>query len=817
MRTIWRDLRYGLHMLVKTPGFTAVAVLTLALGIGANTAIFSIVNSLLLHPLPYSNSDRLAIIWTHSPGANVDQDWPSPGQYQAIKSQTTVFEDIAIIRGNSLNAGGINNPERVNAIMASANLFSILGVKPALGRLFVPQEDTPEQPQTVVLSYAFWQREFGGAEDVLTKSLFLNGEKYAIVGVLPADFSLNYEVVPTVASIPQPDLFLPLPLSAKEMQSQGDENYNLLAQLKRGATIAQAQSELNLIPGRLTQQFPDRYPASRRFSLTVKPLLEQVVGDIRRALLVLLGAVACVLLIACANVANLLLTRATAREREIAIRTALGAGRLRLIRQLLTESVLLSAIGGGFGLLLAYWMLAVLRRLSPGNIPRLPSIHIDGRVLVFTTAIALGTGILFGMAPALRSGQLNLGETLKEGARNLVSGRHQRLRNALVIAELAISLTLLIGAGLLIRSFIQVKKVNPGFSAENVLAMRLAVAGSNIKRENRASFYQELLERVRHLPGVESAGGAAILPLSGSIGWGGITIEGYEAASGQGVIQADQRTASPGYFETMRIPLLKGRFFDEHDNKDGPKTLIIDEKMARSYWPNGDPIGKRIKLGGANDPDEPWRTIVGVVGNVRQYDLETESRVALYLPLAQEPSGALYLAARTNVAPLSVAPAITGTIHSLDQNIPIFELKTMDQRLSESLARRRFAMLSLSLFAGIALLLAAVGIYGVMSYSVAQRTSELGIRLALGALPRDVLQLVLKRGFALALAGVVFGLFFSVVITRLLSSLLFGVGATDVLTFAALSLLLVLVALVACYIPARRATKVDPLVALRYE
>src|ERR1051326_3442923 len=537
MRAIWRDLRYGLHMLAKTPGFTAVAVLTLALGIGANTAIFSIVNSLLLHPLPYANSNRLAIIWTHSPGANVDQDWPSPGQYQAIKSQTTVFEDIAIIRGNSLNAGGINNPERVNAIMASANLFSILGVKPVLGRLFVPTEDTPDQPATVVLSYAFWQREFGGAEDALTKSIYLNGEKYAIVGILPADFSLNYEVVPTVASIPQPDMFLPLPLSAKEMQSQNDENYNLLAQLKPGATIAQAQSELNLIPGRLTQQFPDRYPASRRFSLTVKPLLEQVVGDIRRALLVLLGAVACVLLIACANVANLMLTRATAREREIAIRTALGAGRLRLIRQLLTESVLLSAIGGGFGLLLAYWMLAALRRLSPGNIPRLPSIHIDGRVLAFTTAVALGTGILFGMAPALRSGRLNLGETLKEGARNLVSGRHQRLRNALVIAELAISLTLLIGAGLLIRSFIQVKKVHPGFSAENVVAMRFAVAGTNIKRENRVAFYQDLLERVRHLPGVDSAGAAAILPLSGSISWGGITIEGYRAASGQAVFQ----------------------------------------------------------------------------------------------------------------------------------------------------------------------------------------------------------------------------------------------------------------------------------------
>jgi predicted permease len=816
MHTLWRDIRYGLHVLWKTPGFTAVAVITLGLGIGANSAIFSIVNSLLLHPLPYSDSERLAIIWTHSPGANVEQDWPSPGQYSAIKANTTVFEDIAIIRGDSVNAGGVGNPERVGLLQASSNLFSILGARPQIGRLFLAEEDTPKQTKTVVLSHAFWQREFGGDQHVLEKTLLLNGEQYAIVGVMPADFSLSYEVIPTVASIPQPDLYLALPMSAEDLRSQGDENYNLLAKLKPSVSIGQAQNELDLTARRLAEQFPDHYPASRRFSLSVKPLLEQVVGDIRRALLVLLGAVGCVLLIACANVANLLLTRAAAREREIAIRTALGAARSRLVRQLLTESVLLSVIGGALGLFIAYWMLDALRWLSPSNIPRLPSIRMDSRVLIFTSAVAVLTGILFGMAPALRSIQLNLSETLKEGARNLASGRHLRLRSALVVTELALSLVLLISAGLLIRSFMSVERVNPGFEASNVLAMRMSVGGTSYRGDRRGIFYQVLLDRVRGLPGVESAGVAAILPLSGSISWGGITIEGYQVASGQAQIQADQRTASPGYFETMKIPLIQGRLFNNYDTNDSQKVVIIDEHMARTYWPNDDPIGKRLKTGSVDSKD-PWLTVVGVVGNVKQYDLESESRVALYLPSPQAPSGTMYLAVRTNVAPASVAPIIAGQVRAMDPNIPIFELKTMTERLSESLARRRFAMLALGLFAGFAVLLAVIGIYGVMSYSVAQRTSELGIRMALGAQPFDVLRLVLAHGFNLALMGIAAGVVLSFVVTRLLSSLLFGVKATDLPTFGVLSALLVLVALFASYLPARRATKVDPLVALRYE
>ena len=813
---IWRDIRYAVHMLLKVPSFTAVAILTLALGIGANSAIFSVVNSLLLNALPYRDSDRLAIIWTHSPGANVEQDWPSPGQYSAIKANTTVFEDIAIIGGGSMNVGQVRTPERIGVMFASSNLFSILGVQPAFGRVFEPLEDTPEQPKTVVLSHAFWQREFGADQNVRDQTLILNGEKYAIVGVLPSDFSLNYEVIPTVASVPQPDVFLPLPLSAEDLAGQGDENYNLLARLKPDVSTAQAQSELNLAATRLAAQFPEHYPASRRFSFSIKPLLDQVVGDVRRPLFVLLAAVGCVLLIACANVANLLLTRAAAREREIAIRSALGASRTRLIRQLLTESVLLSFMGAALGLVLAYWTLNALRWFSPQNIPRLPSIHVDGRVLAFTTVVAIVTGVLFGIIPALRSSRLNLGETLKEGARNLIAVRHQRLRSALVISELAVSLVLLISAGLLIRSFMRVQRVDPGFNPVNVLTLRLSVAGTSYKGERRGIFYDELLQKIRRLPGVEAAGATTILPLSGSIGWGGITIEDYHAEMGQAQIQADQRSADVGYFEAMKIPLIEGRFFNDQDSKDSQPVVIVDDQMARTYWPSSSPVGRRVKTGGADSKD-PWLTVVGVVRSVKQYDLETNSRVALYRPLQQQPASTLYLAVRSSVPAAAIAAVVAGEVKAIDANVPIFEVKTMNLRMYESLARRRFAMLALGLFAALALVLAVVGIYGVMSYSVAQRTSELGIRLALGAQPSDVLRLVLRHGLTLALVGVVVGAIASVAVTRLLATLLFGVAATDLLTFVSVSAALILVALVACLVPARRATKVDPLVALRYE
>ncbi|MBO0857333.1 MAG: ABC transporter permease [Chloracidobacterium sp.] len=817
MQTLWQDLRYGARMLWKNPGFTLVAVITLGLGVGANTAIFSIVNGLLLNPLPYRNAERLAIIWTHSPGANVALDWPSPGQFTVIKTENSVFEQLALAQGSNVIITGDGEPERLGAVQASSAVFSLLGAQAAMGRVFTPEEDTPDKTPTVILSHGFWRRRFGADPNALGRTLTINGHGHVIVGVMPPDFSLDHEVMPTVGSVAHAEIFMPLPLSVDGMNNQGDENYNLLARLRPGATIAQAQSELNLAVRRLEQQFPDRYPQSRRFSFSIRPLLEQAVGDIRLALYVLLGAVGCVLLIACVNVANLLLARAAAREKEMAIRTAIGAGRWRVGRQLLTESVLLSAVGGALGLLLAIWGLGLLRWLNPSDIPRLAAVGIDKRVLAFTATIAVLTGVLFGLAPALRGSQMNLSETLKEGGRSLAGGGHRLLRNLLVVTEIALSLVLLVCAGLLIRSFVRVQKVAPGFAPQNVISMRLALVGPAYSDEaRRVSFYKQLWERMRRLPGVEAAGGVSELPLTGGIGWGTITIEGYNASSGQSMIQADGRAASVGYFEAMKIPLIRGRFFAEQDTKESAKVVIVDENMARTYWPNADPVGKRLKFGGPQSK-APWMTVVGVAGNVKHYALDADSRVALYTPHLQSGAGSLSVVARTTADPAGLAAAITLEARAIDPNLPIYDVKTMDQWLSESLARRRFAMLMLGLFAVVAMLLAAVGVYGVMSYSVAQREREIGVRVALGAQTRDVLRLVVKQGMSLAGIGVGIGLASAIGATRLMEGLLFGVRSTDLVTFAAIALLLAIVALLACLLPALRATKVDPLVALRSE
>jgi predicted permease len=812
-----QDLRYSARILAKNPGFTLVALITLALGIGANSAVFSVVNGLLLRPLPYPGPDRLAIIWTHSPGANVVQDWPSPAQFSAIRDQNTVFDELALAQGGSVSLKRDGLPERVGAIRMSSAMFSVLGAKPLIGRIFLPEEDAAGKPNTVILSHAFWKRQFAGDPNIVDQEITVDGEKRTIVGVMSPDFTLSFEVMPTVGIIDQADLLLPLPLDAEGMSDHGDENYNIMARLKPGVTIKQAQAELDAATRHLEEAVPNRYPPSRQFSFSITPLLDQVVGDVRPILLVLLGAVACVLLIACANVANLLLARAAGRDREFAIREALGAGRWRVLRQLLTESVLLSLVGGALGILVAIWALDGIRWINPGNIPRLQNIKLDGRALLFTSVVSILTGIIFGLAPALRSSKVNLSEALKEGGRSVIDLGHQRLRKLLVIAETALSLILLISAGLLIRSFGRVQQVEPGFSPHNVLSLHLSLGGTGYaERARRPGFYQQLWDRIRNLPAVESAGGSTVLPLSGEINWGGITIENYIPPSGEGMIQADQRIATPGYFETMKIPLVRGRYFAEQDSADATPAVIIDENLANKYFPGSDPIGHRIKRGGAASK-VPWATIVGVVANVKQYGLDSDARVALYFSSLQLAPGAIYLALRTTGDPRSLAAAVTDEIRGIDSNILIYDVKSMDRLVFESLARRRFAMVALGIFAGIAMLLAAVGIYGVMSYSVTQRTQEIGIRMALGASINSVLRMVVGQAMGLAGIGVGIGLVGALVLTRLMKSLLFGISSTDPLTFTIIALILSTVALFACIVPARRATRVDPMVALRYE
>jgi predicted permease len=810
------DLKYTFRQLVMNPGFTAVAVLTLALGIGANTAIFSIVNGLLLRPLPYHDSQRLAIIWTHSPGANVAQDWPSPGQFSAIKTGSDVFEGLALARGNVVVLTGRDAPEQLSVVELTSTVFPLLGVQPALGRVFLPEEDTPGKPLTVVLTYGFWQRRFGGDPGIIGREINLNSENYAIVGVMPKDFSLDYEVMPTVGGSVRPELFLPLPVSSERMNNHGDENYNVLARLKPGVTIAQAQVELNYVAQRLEQEFPKPYPASRSFRFSIRPLLEQAVGDVRLTLYALVGAVACVLLIACANVANLLLARGAAREKEIAIRTAIGASRWQVVRQLLTESLVLAVLGGALGLLLAAGGLKALRALSPGNIPRLQEISMDARVLIVTSGIVLLTSFLFGLAPALRNLRVNLTGTLKEGGRGLVSARH-RMGNLLAATEIALSLVLAVSAGLLIRSLTRVQQVQPGFVPQQVLSMRLALFGSPYPDDTRrAAFYEQVLERVRSLPGVESAGVVSILPLAGGISWGGITIEDYDLATGQSAIQADQRIAGVGYFETMKIPLIQGRLFNEQDRKESLRVAIIDENMARTYWRNGNAVGKRLKLGSGTNSN-PWLTVVGVIANVKQYGLDTDSRVAFYTPHSQVRAGTMYLTIRTRSDPVHLASAVTKEVRSLEPNVLTYDIKTMAQWLSGSLARRRFAMLALGLFAGVAMLLTAVGIYGLMSYTMTQRTREIGVRVALGAQRRDVLSMVIRQAVNLGLIGTTIGLVGCLVVMRLVGSMLYGISPSDPWTLAGASMLLVIVTISASWLPAHRAATIDPIEALRSE
>jgi putative ABC transport system permease protein len=804
---LWQDLRYGLRMLLKSPGFTIVAVIALALGIGANSAIFSVVNTVLLRPLPYKAPERLVMVWEDDTKDGHPRDTPAAANYIDWRDQNQVFEGMSAIADVSFNLTGSGEPERISGRRVSANLFSLLGVEPQLGRAFTPEEDQPSAARVAIMSHGLWQRRFGSDAKIIGQSLTLNGQSVTVVGVMPPHFQFPSR---------EDELWIPIAFTSQEAANRGRHYLQVVARMKPGVTLQQAQAEMNTIAARLQQQYPN---SNTGLGATVVSLHEQLVGDIKPALLVLLGAVGFVLLIACANVANLLLARAAGRQKEIALRVALGASRSRLIRQFLTESLLLAALGGVVGLLLSLWGVSLLKAFIPQNISQFKDIAIDAKVLGFTLLISLLTGLIFGLAPAAQTSSFNLNETLKEGGRDSVAGsRGNRIRGMLVIAEVAVSLILLIGAGLLINSFLRLRSVDPGFSADKLLTMRIVLPTLKYPDQaRRTAFYTELVQRIESLPGVQSAAVTNWIPLVSQGDSQGISIEGRpEPAPGQGPVVVT-RVVSPNYFRTMDIQLLQGRQFNEQDRADAPGVVVISETMARSLWAGEDPIGKRLKVGALSSPTQ-WLTIVGVVKDVRQFQLNAEPKPQMYMPYEQPtffvPS---HLVIRTNVEPLSLASAVRGAVWGIDKDQPVSNISTMEDVLSESVARQRFSMLLLAIFAAVALVLAAVGLYGVMSYSVAQRTHEIGIRMALGAQRSDVLKMVVGQGLKLVLIGVVLGLVASFVLTRVMTSLLYGVSATDPTTFLSISLVLISVAMLASYLPARRATKVDPMIALRYE
>jgi putative ABC transport system permease protein len=821
MHTLFQDLRYALRTLRKNFLLTAVIVASLAIGIGANSAIFSVVDALLLRPLPYPHPDRLAAVWLDSPAIGILRDWPSPGQYIDIQNENHSFEQMALAQSRTFVLTGREQPERIFGVRTQSSLLEMLGAKPLLGRLLLPEEDKPGKAPVVILSERVWRRLFNADPQIVGKTIVLNGNSFTVIndnsfsvaGVLQAGFQLNAEVMPSEFPMDKMDLFLPLPLGADAEKNRGDENYNIMVRLKPGVSVKQAQADIDIIASRIREK--DKRDAS--FGMHVIGLQEQVVGDVRRALLVLLGSVGLVLLIACANVANLLLTRAAGREKEVAIRTALGAGWQRIARQLFTESVLLGLLGGATGLLVAQLSIYLVRTMNPGNIPRLENIAINSSVLFFTLGVSLATGVLFGVAPVWRAIKVDLNTSLKAGGRSGQSdgGLHLRrgsLRGLLVVSELALSLMLLIGAGLLIRSFVRLQSVPPGFTTDHVLTMEVAAGGPKYREDIPViNFYREIESRIAHLPGVVAEGVVSGLPLTGSVGWGGISVEGYKPPLGQ-ELQADIRIASRDYFRTMEIPLRTGRFFNEDDTTEKQQVAIIDEKFAQRFWPNGGAIGKHLWF----NPKKPM-TIVGVVGVVKQYGLETDGKIATYLPFEQHPGNELFLAVRTSAEEAGLSSALASQIHAVDPNVVIYDIRTMQERLHDSLARQRFSSTMLGAFSVFAVLLAAVGLYGVMSHLVSQGTHDIGVLVTLGARPGNIIGLVVRQGMLLAGIGIAMGLACALALTRVMASLLFAVSTTDALTFAAVPALLAAVAFAATVIPAWRATRVDPMVALREE
>ena len=823
MSILLKDVKRALRALAATPTFTVAAIMSLTIGIGANTAIFSIINGLLIRPLPYADAERLVILWNRSPGLNITEDWFSTAQYFDIKNGHHGFEQIAIAIGGNYNLTGSGEPERVGTIRVSSSLLPMLGQKAFLGRLFLPGEDRQDKTATALLSYGTWARRFGSDPGVIGKKIILNGLPYEIVGVMPRSFSLPREVMPTLDGAEQAEILLPLPLPANAAQNRDHEDYNILGKLRPGVSVQRAQAEMDTITARLRHDFPEMYPPNGGLTFGIVPLLEQVVGNVRRTLYLLLGAVGFVLLIACVNVANLQLSRAIARQKEIAVCTALGASRIRIVGQLLTDSVLLGLGGGTLGIALAFFALRIVRLLGPQSVPRLNDISIGLAALVFTFVVCVLSSILFGLAPALRVSRVDVQTALQSTSRtsagvSAVWGRGNKLRRSLVIGEIALCAMLLTGAGLLIRSFVRVREVNPGFDPHNVLTLELTMTGERYKgKEAVLAAYQQLWRRLENLPGVSSAGAVTSLPLSQMFAWGPITVEGRVPLPGEKFINTDVRMVNGHYFQAMKIPLLEGRLFTEDDAAGKPRVALVDDYMAQQLWPNQDAIGKRFHIGSVSETDSPWISVVGVVGRVKQYTLDSNSRMAFYLPQTQYVTRAMNVVMRGSSDPANLAGTVKQQIRELDPDLPLYNVSTMQERFNLSLARRRFTMLLLGTFALISLGLAVTGIYGLMAYLTGQGSREVGIRLALGATPTNVVALVVRGGMAMSLWGIGIGIGGALVVSRLMRSLIFGVGITDTATFLAVPTLLVCTAFLATYVPARRASRIDPGASLRCE
>jgi putative ABC transport system permease protein len=807
MNQLIQDLRYGIRTLLKRPGFALVAVATLALGMGSSTVIFTVVDAALLRGLPYREPNRLVHLWERTPKQDFNKREMSYPDYQDYQ-QNTVFEGLAAYTGGGALLTGLGEPERIAAPRASANFFSVLGVDPILGRTFQSGEDAPNGPKVAVLTYSYWQRKFGGDQGVVGRGITINGESFTIIGVLPATFQF---------ALRNSDLWIPYQPTQNQLTRRYMHSSNLIARLKPGVTPEQAQSEMNVIAGRIEQQFNDSHAGT---GARVVPLQEEIVGTVRPILFVLLAAVAFVLLIACANVASLLLTRSLARQKEVALRAALGASRWRVVRQLLTEALLLSLAGGAAGLFIAYWGVPALVATLPQNqlnaLPFLKSLQINFSILGFSFGLSLLTGIVFGLVPALQSSRLDLNEVLKEGGRQSSAGTGQRLRSALVVGEIAMAVVLLVGAGLMMKSLLRLLQTNVGFNTENLLTMGIVLSPPKSPQPNQVTnFYAQLDERVRALPGVVGAGTVDILPLNGG-NTTRVYVDGDPIPEPGKEMEANTRVVNEHYFQTIGVPLLGGRFFDERDQPNAPQVVIIGKTIADRLFAGRDPVGRQFRYPSVQAPPV---TIVGVVGDVKITGLDEEIRPVVYYPFRQNGGFNANLVVRTNTEPTSLANAVRGEVRNLDADAAILNVNTMEGMISQTQASfiRRFPALLIGIFAGVALLLASIGIYGVVSYSVSQQIHYIGIRMALGARPADILRMVLKQGMVLALAGIAIGVVAALALMRLLTTLLYQVKTTDVTTFAIVSGTLFAVALLACYLPARRATKVDPLVALRYE